>query len=46
MFLTNDQKIGYASYGKNTKLCSFAKEIGEHCFEAMKNFGADEKGGE
>ncbi len=46
LYLTNNQQIGMASYGRTKELCKFAKELGGHCFEAMKRFGEDEKDGE
>ena len=43
LYLTNDEQIGFASYGRTKELCKFAGQLGEHCFKAMKNFGGDEE---
>lgn len=43
LYLTNDQKIGFASYGRTKELCKFAGQLGKHCFEAMKNFGGEQE---
>jgi len=42
LYLTNDQRLGMASYGRTRELCKFAGELGDHCFEAMKKFGDEE----
>jgi hypothetical protein len=39
VFLTNDGRIGFASYGRTMQLCKNAKSLGEHIFNAAKTWG-------
>ena len=39
LWVTDDEQIGMASYGRSRALCGCAKELGEHVLSAAENWG-------
>jgi hypothetical protein len=42
LFVTDDDRIGYASYGRTPKLCAGARKVADKCYDAAMNTIADD----
>jgi hypothetical protein len=39
LYVTDDQRIGMASYGRTKELCHYAGRLGDRLFEAAQQWG-------
>lgn len=44
LYITDDGKLGIATYGRTMKLCALAKNFGEHLWNAAGEFDPEQKG--